>query len=110
MDNRPGFSLRFEKCIYMFGEKNGGTMANHGRRQGGKKGEWGGARDGAGAPRKDPHLKKRQVGILLPGWLIEKIDTLAKSRAVEIEAALCQVHGWRRPVVVPTGKTDPPDK
>jgi len=65
-----------------------------------EKGEWGGAREGSGAPKKDPYLKKRQVGLTLPDWLIKKLDSLPKSRAKEIEAALCLAHGWRRPVVV----------
>ena len=36
----------------------------------------GGAREGAGAPVKDRLVKKVQIGLALPPWLVEKIDGL----------------------------------
>jgi len=57
----------------------------------------GGYRPGAGAPRKPDWLKKRQIGLQLPGWIIDKLDELPQSRAVAIETALIAKHGWQRP-------------
>lgn len=63
---------------------------------------WGGSRPGAGPPKKPVTIKKRQVGLALPDWLIKKIDDLQGSRAKEIEGALCRVHGWQPPEPVGT--------
>jgi hypothetical protein len=57
----------------------------------------GGVMPGAGAPKKPEWLKKRQVGLQLPGWIIDKLDDLSESRAIEIEAALVDKHGWEPP-------------
>ena len=66
-----------------------------------EKGEWGGAREGAGRPEQEPLLKKHIVPIRLPQWMIEKIDQLdGKNRTEKIEKAIMQATGWRAPIVV----------
>jgi hypothetical protein len=47
-----------------------------------------------GAPKKPEHLKKVAFPLKLAPWLAKKIDALPGSRPVEIEKAMCQVHGW----------------
>lgn len=42
-----------------------------------------------GAKRKPEALVKRQIGIKLPGWIIDFLDTLPLSRAVTIESLIC---------------------
>jgi len=54
----------------------------------------GGYRPGAGAPKKPEWLKKRQIGLKLPSWVIDKIDSLGQSRAVIIENALIEKYKW----------------
>ncbi len=41
----------------------------------------GGNRPGAGAPKKSEWLKKRQIGLQLPSWIIDKLDSLGGRRA-----------------------------
>jgi hypothetical protein len=57
----------------------------------------GGKREGAGRKPVPEALKKRPIGIKLPDWLIKKLDALPESRAVSIESALCEKHGWKKP-------------
>jgi hypothetical protein len=57
----------------------------------------GGARPGAGAPKKPAWLKKRQIGLKLPDWIIGKLDNLPQSRSVGIEEALIDKYGWKPP-------------
>jgi len=57
----------------------------------------GGKREGAGAPKKAPILKKEPVSLKLPRWLIEWLDTQPESRAVLIEAALKRQHKIKPP-------------
>lgn len=64
----------------------------------------GGARPGAGAPRKAPALKKEPVSIKLPLWLIEWLDAQPESRAVQIEDALRWRHKLKPPPVVKRAK------
>ena len=59
----------------------------------------GGVRPGAGAPTKPDHLKKRQVGIQLPEWMIAELDKLDGPRQAIIEKALLDKFGWKPPVV-----------
>jgi hypothetical protein len=57
----------------------------------------GGAMPGAGAPKKPDWLKKRQIGLQLPDWIIDKLDNLPESRSTEIETALIDKYGWKPP-------------
>jgi len=57
----------------------------------------GGKREGAGAKLKPLWLKKKQIGLTLPQWIINKLDALPKSRAVEIENALIEKFNWQPP-------------
>lgn len=57
----------------------------------------GGAREGAGAPKKHPLLKRERAYILLPVWLLDRLKDLDLSKSKEIEKSLCQVHGWQPP-------------
>lgn len=66
----------------------------------------GGARSGAGAPRKAPALKKQPVSIKLPLWLIQWLDAQTESRAVLIEDALRRRHKLRPPPVVKRAKDE----
>jgi hypothetical protein len=58
----------------------------------------GGVREGSGAPQKPEHLKKVPCPLTLPKWLKDKLDELPNSRAVEIEQALIEKHGWKLPL------------
>jgi len=57
----------------------------------------GGAMPGAGAPKKPDWLKKRQIGLQLPNWIIDKLDNLPESRSMKIETALIDKYGWKPP-------------
>lgn len=57
----------------------------------------GGKREGAGRKPAHPLLKKKAISIKLPRWLLERLSELPGNRAVEIEAALCERHGWKPP-------------
>jgi hypothetical protein len=46
---------------------------------------------------KPMHLVKQGIHLKLPGWLLEKLAGLPRSRAVEIEEALKKIHGWKEP-------------
>jgi hypothetical protein len=50
-----------------------------------------------GRPKKDPALVKKQIGLKLPQWLIDKLDAMSESRATLIEDALCKVHKMKPP-------------
>jgi hypothetical protein len=52
----------------------------------------GGAGRGQGRKPALPHLKKVPVSLKLPRWLIAWLDSRPESRAVLIEAALCERH------------------
>ncbi len=57
----------------------------------------GGSREGAGAPKKPPLLKKEPINVKLPRWLIEWLDDQPESRAVLIEDALKRRHKLKPP-------------
>lgn len=57
----------------------------------------GGSREGAGAPKKPPALKKEPINVKLPKWLIEWMDGQPESRAVLIEDALKRRHKLKPP-------------
>jgi hypothetical protein len=59
----------------------------------------GGNRKGAGRKPAHPLLKKEPMPLKLPRWLINKLNEEPESRAVLIEEALKQVHGWKKPEV-----------
>lgn len=59
----------------------------------------GGKRTGAGAPKKSLILKKNQICLKLPKWLIDKLSEQSESKAVQIEKALCKVNGWEAPEI-----------
>ena len=59
----------------------------------------GGKREGAGRPPAPDFLKKEQIGLKLPRWLIDWLDTQAESRAVLIEDALKRRHKLKPPEV-----------
>ena len=51
-----------------------------------------------GAPRKAPHLKKIPIGIALPYWLVERLSTDSRSKAVIIESWAAAA-GWLPPEI-----------
>jgi hypothetical protein len=57
----------------------------------------GGKREGAGRKPAHPLLKKEQMPLKLPRWLIDKLDQEPESRAVLIESALNDKFGWTPP-------------
>ena len=57
----------------------------------------GGRRPGAGRKPAPPELKKVPVCIKLPQWLLDRMSEEPDNRAVLIETALRQVHGWQPP-------------
>jgi hypothetical protein len=57
-----------------------------------KKKKFGGAQVGAGRPPIPEHLKKVQIGVALPRWLIQWLDVQDGSRARVIEDALRRQH------------------
>lgn len=57
----------------------------------------GGKREGAGRKPVHPLLKKGAISLKLPRWLIDRLDEESGSRAVLIEMALCEKHGWTPP-------------
>ena len=57
----------------------------------------GGTRQGAGRPPAPHNLKKIPVGVKLPRWLVEWMETQPGSRAVMIEDAMVSYHGLTRP-------------
>jgi len=58
----------------------------------------GGKREGAGRKPMPPLLKKTPRSIKLPEWLWRYIDDLPDTnRALTIEAALIEKHGWEAP-------------
>ena len=57
----------------------------------------GGSREGAGAPKKPPELKKEPISLKLPRWLIDWMDDQPESRAVLIEEALKRRHKLKPP-------------
>jgi len=59
----------------------------------------GGKREGAGRKPAHPLLKKEMISLKLPRWLIDRLDEEAESRAVMIEIALSEKHGWTPPDV-----------
>ena len=59
----------------------------------------GGQRTGAGRKRSAPELKKIQVGLKLPRWLVEWMRARPESQARLIEDALQSVHGLKPPDV-----------
>jgi len=59
----------------------------------------GGKREGAGRKPAHPLLKKEMISLKLPRWLINRLDEEAESRAVMIETALREKHGWTPPDV-----------
>lgn len=53
----------------------------------------GGKREGAGAPKTHPDLKKRAISVKLPEWLIQWMDEQPNTnRAILIEESLRKVH------------------
>lgn len=59
----------------------------------------GGARKGAGRNPVHPILKKKPISIKLPCWLLDRLGEERESRAVLIEEALIEKHGWMAPDV-----------
>jgi len=60
----------------------------------------GGAMPGAGAPTKPEQLKKNQVSLQLPLWMIAKLDEMKPlKRQAIIEQALLEKFGWQPPTV-----------
>jgi len=57
----------------------------------------GGARKGAGRPPIDPQRLKIPVGYRLPRWLVEKLREADQPAAIQIEAALRLMKGWKPP-------------
>lgn len=57
----------------------------------------GGKREGSGRKPVPDQLRKEQIGLKLPRWLIDWLDTRPESRAVAIEHALAKVHKLKRP-------------
>jgi hypothetical protein len=57
----------------------------------------GGKREGAGRKPTHPLLKKEMISIKLPRWLIDRLSEETASRAVMIETALRNQHGWTPP-------------
>lgn len=64
-----------------------------------EKKKFGGAQEGSGRPPIAPELKKVQIGLALPRWLINWLDTRPESRAQMIEDALCRAHKIKAPKV-----------
>ena len=58
----------------------------------------GGKRKGAGAPTKPANLKKNQINVKLPQWLLDWMAEREESRAVLIEEALKKVHKLKTPL------------
>lgn len=52
-----------------------------------------------GRPHSHPLLKKEQVGLKLPRWLIDNLTAEPRSRALTIELALREKFGWTQPDV-----------
>ena len=88
------FNLNSEDIVLL--ESNGMEPASNNLQ--GIKNKHGGARPNSGAPQKPKWLKKKQIGLTLPQWLINKMTSLPKSRAIEIENALVEKFGWKPPV------------
>ena len=63
----------------------------------------GGKRVGAGRKPLHPLLKKVQMPVKLPRWLIDRLNQEPVSRAVAIELALCRQNQWLPPDVVYKG-------
>ena len=59
----------------------------------------GGAREGAGRPKLPVYLKKKEVSICLPAWLLDWMSLKKLSRAELIETAMRRHH-----------KISPPDE
>lgn len=59
----------------------------------------GGKRKGSGRKALPDNLKKQPCPIKLRQWLIDKLDSLPDSRAVEVEKALIKAHGWTDPTI-----------
>lgn len=59
---------------------------------------WGGKREGAGRKPVEPEMKKVQLGLKLPVWLLNWMDDQPESRAVLIENALREKHQIAPPV------------
>lgn len=57
----------------------------------------GGERTGAGRPPIDPKLKKVQIGIALPRWLIKDLGKLPDSKAISVEKAVIDFYGFKSP-------------
>ena len=57
----------------------------------------GGKRAGAGRKPAPPLLKKEPICIKLPRWLIDRMADQPQNRAVMIETALREKHGWQPP-------------
>ena len=61
----------------------------------------GGARPGAGRPPADPVLKKIQIGVKLPQWLVDWLaresEATGTPRAQIIERAILRQHKLREP-------------
>lgn len=57
----------------------------------------GGKRSGAGRKPAPELLRKEPIGLKLPRWLIDWLDTRSESRAVLIEEALRRQHKLKPP-------------
>ena len=57
----------------------------------------GGKRQGAGRKPAHPLLKRENITVKLPHWLIEWLRGEDESQAVLIETALKQTYGWVQP-------------
>ena len=57
----------------------------------------GGKREGAGRPPAPPMLKKEQISVKIPKWLIEWMDEQPESRAVLIDDAISKQHKIKPP-------------
>ncbi len=61
----------------------------------------GGAREGAGAPKKAPHIKRVQVAFKFPSWFIDRLreTSLAEgeSQADLLIEAVLKLRGWKPP-------------
>jgi hypothetical protein len=54
-----------------------------------------------GTPTKAEQLKKRQIGVQLPVWMIAKLDEMKpKTRQAISEEALLEKFGWKPPVII----------
>ena len=58
-----------------------------------------GAHRALGRPPAHHLLKKEQIGLKLPRWLIDKLTAEPRSRALTIELALREKFGWTQPDV-----------